>query len=323
MRATLLLHTSIRLRHTEGEPLHSLSRSSAIACALAVSASTALAEMPDADIPSIPLPPLVEGLIGMPQTYSLGRQVHLETIRREAGQAGLPPDVADAVAQVESAYNPGAVGGVGEVGLMQIRPTTAAMLGYRGTLNGLFEPETNIRYGVMYLARAWHLTGGDLCRALMKYRAGHGEERMTPLSVEYCRRARMHLATIGSPLGDGAAPLNAHTSLPFGRMPKTVVKATITEAVRTVVSAPARSVVSASAGAAPVLLPQRPSKGRRIAAAGPPSVSPAEAHYLALLREKQYAQRARIRQMWAAHETRMRIISARLRPESLRIASGI
>jgi ABC-type uncharacterized transport system substrate-binding protein len=30
----------------------------------------------------------------------------------------------------------------------------------------------------------------------MKYRAGHGEEQMTPLSVEYCRRAREHLAQV-------------------------------------------------------------------------------------------------------------------------------
>jgi hypothetical protein len=29
---------------------------------------------------------------------------------------------------------------------------------------------------------------------------------MSPLSVEYCRRARMHLAAIGSPLADGTLP---------------------------------------------------------------------------------------------------------------------
>jgi len=121
--------------------------------------------------------------------------------------AGLPPDLADAVARVESAFNPDAVGKVGEVGLMQVRPETANMLGYRGPVAGLFEPETNIRYGVAYLSRSWQLASGDVCRALMKYRAGWGEERMTPLSVEYCRRARRHLAAIGSPLARGAEPL--------------------------------------------------------------------------------------------------------------------
>jgi hypothetical protein len=279
--------------------------------------------MPDADLPPIPLPPLIEGLIGMPQAYTPGRQVHLETVRREAEQAGLPPDVADAVTQVESAYNPGAVGGVGEVGLMQIRPATATMLGYRGTLSGLFEPETNIRYGVIYLARAWQLADGDLCRALMKYRAGHGEERMTPLSIEYCRRARTHLATIGSPLGAGASPSNVQASAPFGRIPRAVMKATIKTAVGAVVFTPAKRDTSTSAEPTQVLPPQRPPKGLRLATAGLPTVSPAEARYLVLLQEKQKAQRTRVRQMWAAHDARMRIISAKLRPESLRIASGI
>src|ERR687894_2645738 len=89
---------------------------------------------------------------------------------------------------------------------MQVRPETAAMLGHRGGITALFEPETNVRLGVMYLARAWQLADGDLCRALMKYRAGWGEERMTPLSVEYCRRARGDLASIGSPLASGELP---------------------------------------------------------------------------------------------------------------------
>jgi len=31
----------------------------------------------------------------------------------------------------------------------------------------------------------------------MKYRAGHGSETMSALSVEYCRRARLHLASVG------------------------------------------------------------------------------------------------------------------------------
>jgi hypothetical protein len=81
------------------------------------------------------------------------------------------------------------------------------MLGHKGSISDLFVPETNIRFGVTYLARAWELAGGDLCRALMKYRAGHGEERMTPLSVEYCRRARVHLASIGSPLAGAPLPV--------------------------------------------------------------------------------------------------------------------
>jgi hypothetical protein len=104
-------------------------------------ASSALAQTPEADFPDIPLPPAIESLIGMPRATRRGaRLISMPSGVKPSRWVSLP-DIGDAVAQVESAYDPGAVGGVGEVGLMQIRPTTAAMLGYRGTLAGLFEPE--------------------------------------------------------------------------------------------------------------------------------------------------------------------------------------
>lgn len=126
-------------------------------------------------------------------------------LRREAGKNGLPPDIADAVAAIESGYDPTVIGGVGEIGLMQVRPETAAMLGFKGDLAELAKPEVNIHYGVTYLAEAWRLANGDLCRALMKYRAGHGEEQMSALSATYCGRARAHLAAVGSPFAAGVS----------------------------------------------------------------------------------------------------------------------
>lgn len=119
-------------------------------------------------------------------------------IERETAKTNLPADIAEAVVFVESGYNPTVIGAVGEIGLMQVRPETAAMLGFRGSNAELAEPDINIHYGVLYLSRAWRLTGGDLCRALMKYRAGHGEEAMTPRSQVYCNRARNRLAAMNS-----------------------------------------------------------------------------------------------------------------------------
>ena len=37
---------------------------------------------------------------------------------------------------------------------MQIKPATARMMGYSGSTNGLFDPETNIKFGMKYLAKA-------------------------------------------------------------------------------------------------------------------------------------------------------------------------
>ena len=75
-------------------------------------------------------------------------------VEQEVRKTGLPADIADAVVQVESNYNPATIGGVGEIGLMQIRPQTAAMLGFRGSNEDLARPEVNIHYELTYLSKA-------------------------------------------------------------------------------------------------------------------------------------------------------------------------
>jgi Transglycosylase SLT domain len=121
-------------------------------------------------------------------------------VRTEAVKRGLPGEIADAVATVESNYRVSAIGDVGEIGLMQVLPSTARMLGFVGTNAELSDPATNIRYGVDYLTTAWKLAGEDVCTTVMKYRAGHGETRFSHKSVAYCVRVREILAAQGYPL---------------------------------------------------------------------------------------------------------------------------
>jgi soluble lytic murein transglycosylase-like protein len=145
-------------------------------------------------------------------------------LRREAAKTGLPFDIADAVMAIESGYDPTVIGTVGEIGLMQVRPETAAMLGFSGDAAELARPEVNVHYGVAYLAEAWRLANGDVCRALMKYRAGHGEEQMSELSASYCGRARTHLSAIGSPFAAAVSvpavgdPIMAGAGVASGRI---------------------------------------------------------------------------------------------------------
>ena len=141
---------------------------------------------------------------------------YVALVTQEAERRGIPPALGHAVATVESGWNPAAVGADGEVGLMQVLPSTAAMLGFRGSPAELADPATNVRLGVQYLGDAWFLARGDLCNALMKYRAGHGEEAMSPLSVEYCARVRAYLAAVGSPLAAAAPPLPRPSGPPPG-----------------------------------------------------------------------------------------------------------
>src|SRR4051794_5856053 len=115
----------------------------------------------------------------------------------QASIYGLEPALAHAVMEIESGFDPDVRGADGEVGLMQVMPATARMLGFRGSLDELGAPATNIALGVRYLAQANSLAAGDLCTTVMKYRAGHGETRFSELSVRYCRRARAILAREG------------------------------------------------------------------------------------------------------------------------------
>ncbi|GAA3087420.1 lytic transglycosylase domain-containing protein [Rhizobium viscosum] len=107
-------------------------------------------------------------------------------ISKYANQYDVPVALATAVIRVESNFNPMARGTHGEIGLMQIKPATARMMGYSGGAKGLFDPETNIKYGMKYLAAAHDLGGGQTCNTILKYNAGHGATRMNPVSKSYC-----------------------------------------------------------------------------------------------------------------------------------------
>jgi soluble lytic murein transglycosylase-like protein len=182
-------------------------------------AAVAAIDPPQIEAPFAEAPPRrFEGRAFSDKRYPVGRSAHLAAIRAQAAALRVPVDLADAVAMVESAYDPHAVGLVDEVGLMQVRPAIARHFGFEGTIQDLFEPETNIRLGMAYLAGAWERSGGNLCQALMKYRAGWDEAQMSALSLEYCRRAVVHLTAIGSPLARGVTvPTGAATPPPGQR----------------------------------------------------------------------------------------------------------
>lgn len=114
-------------------------------------------------------------------------------IAQYAASYGVPVSLAYAVIQVESNYRPDARGSAGEIGLMQIKPATARMMGYSGSTQGLFHPETNIKFGMKYLAKAHKLGGGTTCGTILKYNAGHAAKRMNPVSSAYCSKVKRFL----------------------------------------------------------------------------------------------------------------------------------
>lgn len=116
-------------------------------------------------------------------------------ITKHAVANGVPAHLAKAVIRVESNFRADARGSAGEVGLMQIKPATARMLGYTGSIKGLYDPETNIRFGMKYLGEAHRLGGGDTCGTILRYNAGHGAKRMNPVSSAYCSKVKRLIAS--------------------------------------------------------------------------------------------------------------------------------
>ena len=93
-------------------------------------------------------------------------------IRKYAQTYDMPESLLHRVIQRESDYNPRARNGP-YFGLMQILPTTARTMGYRGTPTGLLDADTNLRYAGKYLRGAWLVARGSESRAVMWYAKGY------------------------------------------------------------------------------------------------------------------------------------------------------
>jgi soluble lytic murein transglycosylase-like protein len=90
-----------------------------------------------------------------------------------AAHAGLDPALVLAVIEAESGHDPAAVSAKGAVGLMQVLPETAALLGFAEVA----DPATNLEAGCRYLASLLDRFGGDTELALAAYNAGPGAVR--------------------------------------------------------------------------------------------------------------------------------------------------
>jgi soluble lytic murein transglycosylase-like protein len=115
-------------------------------------------------------------------------------IAQYASENDVPFGLADAVVRIESRYNANARNGV-NLGLTQVNFRTAQSLGYKGDASGLLDAETNLRYGLKYLAMAHRLAGGDTCGTILRYQFGLRTQTMTGASRAYCSKVKTIIAT--------------------------------------------------------------------------------------------------------------------------------
>jgi soluble lytic murein transglycosylase-like protein len=117
--------------------------------------------------------------------YAAGRSDFDAAIATHARANHVPEALVHRVIQRESRYQPQLIGRGGCIGLMQIKLGTARALGYTGDAEGLRDPDTNLTYGVKYLAGAYRAADGDHERTMHYYAAGY---------YEAAKRLRLELA---------------------------------------------------------------------------------------------------------------------------------
>ena len=115
---------------------------------------------------------------GLPHSRVAGRNA----CRAAAARFGVPISTALAVCRLESGFRCSAVGGAGELGLLQIKLATARGLGYRGSRRGLLGCATGAYWGMKHLSLAIRRGG------VWKHNQGLGARRPTRAARVYARK---------------------------------------------------------------------------------------------------------------------------------------
>ncbi len=88
---------------------------------------------------------------------------YTEYVERYAEQYKVPPVICYAVIKTESGFDSSAKSAAGAIGLMQLMPETfeylCSLSGDEYETGMLYDPETNIRFGIYYLSRLYDRFG--------------------------------------------------------------------------------------------------------------------------------------------------------------------
>jgi soluble lytic murein transglycosylase-like protein len=135
-----------------------------------------------------------------PVETTSARELFEPYVLEYSNRHSLRPELVRAVIQVESGYNPRALSPKGAIGLMQLMPATARMLGVQRP----YDPEQNIRGGTRYLRLLLDKYDGNEELALAAYNAGSGAVDRYGRRIPPYRETRDYVRKVGSKSGNTA-----------------------------------------------------------------------------------------------------------------------
>ena len=115
----------------------------------------------------------IAAMVLSPEANAQSRAQYESMVAAHASANNVPEALVHRVIVRESKYHPDLVGRGGTIGLMQIKLATARGLGYTGDAAGLRNPDTNLAWGIKYLAGAYRAANGDHSRAVHYYASGY------------------------------------------------------------------------------------------------------------------------------------------------------
>lgn len=148
-------------------------------------------------------------------------------VEEKARQHNVDPRLVNAIIRAESNWNPGAVSPKGALGLMQLMPSTAAVLG----VSNPFDPLENIDGGVRYISHLIERFNGNLVLALAAYNAGpaliekKGAVPSIPETVSYVKRVMKYYNNgSGMVMNVNTQAIQREVKKEFVRMKKVVLE---------------------------------------------------------------------------------------------------